>query len=57
MWLTHTEKTEHSIIFAKIRQSKMLIVKEMWWVGMLRVQMTWDRMKKQDGVNKVMEYP
>jgi len=29
----------------------------MLWLGMQRVQMTWDRMKKRDDVNKVMKGP
>jgi len=34
-----------------------MIVKEMWWVGMQRVQMTWYRMKKVDDVNIAMKNP
>jgi hypothetical protein len=34
-----------------------MIVLEMWWVGMKRVYLHWDRIKKWDNVNIAMIGP
>ena len=58
LWLTPAERTEYTIRLqksGKVKVDTLRIVKEMLWVGMQRIQITWDRMKKRDDVNIAMK--
>jgi len=58
LWLTHAQRTEYTIRLqksGKVKVDTLRIVKEVLWVGMQRIQITWDRKKKRDDVNIAMK--
>jgi hypothetical protein len=61
LWLKHTNRTECSIIFAKIRQSKMLthkgLIKKCGGWECKGFHVPWDRIKERDDVNTAMIDP